>query len=120
MAIFVMLNNFFHDFAVAILFSALVIVSYLYKKYVNKDIATSDQLNILREIYTYLKRLIAIAWIVIIFGGIIRTVAYKEYEWIEAAGKGQITALIIKHILLVALVIWGIIIQKRLNKVFSK
>ena len=117
MAIFIMLNNFFHDFAVAILVSALVIVSYLYKTY-NNEIYSIEQTDIFRNMYNYLKRLMAVAWIVIILGGIVRTLTYKEYEWVEAAGKGQIAALIIKHILLITLVIWGIVIQTKLKKEF--
>jgi len=36
----------------------------------------------------------------------------------EAAGRGQIAALIIKHILLVSFVIGGTVLQLRLKKVF--
>ncbi len=114
MAIFVMLNNFFHDFTVALLFSSLFILSVMLKYY-EKD-GSLKNIEFFRHLYKSMTKVIIGSWIFIIVGGIIRTVNYYEYEWMEAAGKGQITALIIKHILLITLVVWGSIIHVRLKK----
>ena len=39
--------------------------------------------------------------------GVVRMLAYRTYEWSEAAGDSQITVLIVKHILLTAVFLWG-------------
>ena len=72
--------------------------------------------HIIFEIYNGFRVTIWVAWGWIIIGGIIRTLAYEQYEWMPAAGRGQIAALAVKHILLVSLVVWGSIIQTRLRK----
>ncbi|MFC1619940.1 hypothetical protein ACFL45_08345 [Candidatus Neomarinimicrobiota bacterium] len=114
MALFIMLNNFLHDFAVALLFAGLLALSYLYRK--THEQPGPDQHPFFLGIYRMFTRITLGCWAVIVVGGIIRTLAYSEYEWVEAAGHGQITALAVKHILLVALVIWGMILQLRLRR----
>lgn len=114
MAIFIMLNNFFHDFAVALLFASLLALSYLYRK--THELPAPEQRSFFLEIYRRFTRVTLGCWAFIVVGGIIRTLAYREYEWIEAAGRGQITALAVKHVLLVLLVIWGSFLQVRLRR----
>jgi len=114
MAIFIMLNNFFHDFAVAMLFVSLIALHYIYERVVKRD--NPDSFEIIFDVYNAFRKTIWVAWTWIIIGGIIRTLAYEQFEWMPAAGRGQIAALIVKHILLVSLVVWGSIIQTRLRK----
>ena len=40
----------------------------------------------------------------------------EQYEWLPAAGRGQVAALVVKHVMLVAFVIWGTVIQIRLKR----
>ncbi len=114
MAIFVMLNNFFHDFAVAVLFACLMVLAFVYRKMAAG--AGPELIAFFRDLYRWMSRLIVIAWVWIIVGGIVRTLAYEEYEWMEAAGKGQIIALAVKHVLLVSFVIGGTWLQLRLKR----
>ena len=114
MAIFIMLNNFFHDFSVAMLFVSLLGLSYIYR--ISANSFSEESAQVVLGIYTFFKKTILVAWIWIIVGGIIRTWAYEDYEWLPAAGRGQIAALIVKHILLVSFVIWGTYIQIRLKR----
>lgn len=114
MGIFVMVNNFFHDFAVGLLFASLLVVSHIHKAYGTDG--PEERIQFLRGLYGTFKKVILGCWVVIIAGGVVRTLAYREYEWMEAAGRGQTGALVIKHIILVALVVWGVIIQVRLKK----
>ncbi len=115
MAIFIMLNNFFHDFSVALLFTSLFMTAFLYSRVKNSP----EVYDFYRDMYGTLTHFIIGCWVFIIVGGAIRTWAYADYEWSEAAGRGQIAALIIKHILLVTLVVWGSILQYRLKKIFK-
>lgn len=111
-AILVMLNNLFHDFAVALLFASLLVLSFIYRK-------TREQgpLNpVARELAATFNKVVYACWAVIILAGIVRTLAYERFEWSDAAGRGQVAALVVKHMILVSLVVWGTYIQIRLRK----
>ncbi len=118
MSVFIMLNNFVHDFAVALLFSILLVMYWIYSQ-TKKDNFSSTK-DFAKKIFNYLNKSTIWIWALILFGGIIRTISYKEYEWSEAAGKNQIPALVVKHILLASLVIFGTMLQFRLQKIFKK
>ncbi len=117
MAVFIMLNNFFHDFSVALLFACLLVMTFVYRataiepSSVNRDFAYA--------LFRWLNKVIVGSWAFIIVGGVIRTLAYEQYEWMEAAGRGQVVALIIKHILLVSFVAGGTVLQLRLRRIFA-
>ena len=118
MAIFVMLNNFFHDFSVAILFACLMVLWFVFRMMAAQP--SPELVTFYRGLYAWMNRLILGAWAWIIVGGIIRTLAYEDYEWMEAAGKGQVAALVIKHILLVSFVVGGTWLQIRLKKMLKE
>lgn len=119
MGVFIMLNNFFHDFAVGLLFASLLVLSVLFHS-IREDKGSSARLDVALEISQTFNRVIIGCWGVILIGGVIRILAYKQYEWMEAAGRGQVTALILKHLLLVALILWGTVLQFRLRKHLRK
>ena len=58
--------------------------------------------------------LFSLAWT--LFFGIVRSLTYRQYEWVEAAGRDQVAALVIKHVILVTLVITGLVILYRLHR----
>ncbi len=113
MALMLLLNNFFHDFAVAILFACLMLLSFQLRALSKYGV---DYRSLFRDMYASINRLVIGAWVFIVVGGAVRTWAYKDYEWVEAAGKGQIAALVIKHILLVSLVVWGSWLQIKVRR----
>lgn len=113
-AILVMLNNLFHDFAVALLFASLLVLNFLYRKTREED--GSDWHQIVCRLAGIFNKVIYACWAGIILGGIVRTLAYERFEWNEAAGRGQIAALVLKHVVLVTLVVWGTYIQICLRK----
>lgn len=113
-AIFVMLNNLFHDFAVAMLSCSLILLMLIYRK--TQEQGNPVWMPFARDLAQSLNRLTRLCWLLLILGGIIRMIAYERFEWKEAAGNGQVTALLVKHVLLVALVAWGTMIQFRLKK----
>lgn len=117
MPIVIMLNNFLHDFVVALLFSVFLTMHWIYKKS-RSDPEKFDK-GFAKYVFIQIKRLSYYLWIFIIIGGVIRTINYREYEWLEAAGRDQIPALMLKHVLLVTFVIYGLIVQIRLNKIFK-
>ena len=52
-------------------------------------------------------------WIII--GGVPRTIFYVSFEWNHFADKQQVPALMVKHILMAVLVIWGVFAWRRLK-----
>ena len=113
-AIFVMLNNLFHDFAVALLFASLLVLSFIYRKTWQPDQPGWNP--VARNLASFFNKVIHACWVAIILGGVVRTLAYERFEWSEAAGRGQVAALVVKHVILVSLVVWGTYIQIRLRK----
>ncbi len=92
-----MMNNYFHDVATALLLASGVSMWVIYKRFGNSENpeVRAYFLRLYRSI-TSLARF-SLAWIIL--GGIPRTYFYKEFEWAQYAGKGQVPALIVKHVL---------------------
>jgi hypothetical protein len=72
--------------------------------------------ELLARFVRYSSRITWGALLFIIVGGIIRTATYRSFEWVEAAGKGQVAALIVKHIVLVGCTAAGIALQIRIAR----
>ena len=105
MAIVILLNNFLHDFSAAgWLFTTVVLWSILRKKNLDDTNRTAIA-DILKTLLVLMR--ISLAGIVIF--GLVRAIAYRDYEWSEAAGNSQITLLIVKHIILTIIFVPGLI-----------
>ena len=105
-ALLVMLNNYFHDLAVAFLFASSLMAHLVVRYWPGRP---SEELG---------RILMRVAWgslIWVLLGGVVRMIFYKEYEWLPKAGTAQVPALVAKHILLVSLTIWGLIGVLRLK-----
>lgn len=114
LALLVMLNNLLHDFAVALLFASLVALSVIYRRASMQGDPGSAP--VVRDLARFFNRVTYACWALILAGGVIRMLAYERFEWNEAAGRGQVAALVVKHAILVALIVWGTWIQLRLRK----
>ena len=112
-AILVMLNNFFHDLAVGILFANVLLSLFLIRQL--KERVPADE-GVLERFVRYSSRITWGALAFIIVGGIIRTATYRSFEWSEAAGKGQVAALVVKHIVLVGCTVVGVAFQIRMSR----
>lgn len=98
-AIAVMLNNYFHDLAVAFLFASTLVAHRVLRLGPGRPGA---------ELTRWLERVAwgSLAWV--IAGGAVRAWFYREYEWLPSAGRAQVPALLAKHVLLVAITVWGL------------
>jgi hypothetical protein len=111
MAILVLLNNFMHDFSAAgWLFCTLLLW------WILKQEGLIDSGPVVPGIIKLIINLMRISLGGIIVFGIIRALAYKQYEWSAAAGDSQVTLLIAKHILLTFVFILGVIYYRRAMK----
>ncbi len=109
-----MMNNYLHDVATALLASsafALVVLLRRYEATARGPEAGRLFLEI-AERMTKLARL-SLAWIVL--GGIPRTIWYADFEWANAAGRGQVAALVVKHVVALLMVILGVLFWRRLR-----
>jgi len=106
-AIAVMLNNYFHDLAVAFLFASSLLSWVVVKHWPGTPSP---------RVVTILQRVAwgSLAWVLI--GGAIRAWFYQEYEWSPRAGTAQVSALGVKHVILFALTVWGLIGVVRLQR----
>jgi hypothetical protein len=56
----------------------------------------------------------ALWWVVL--GGVPRTIFYTSFEWANAADKLQVPALMVKHVMMAAAVIWGVTAWRRMQR----
>ena len=118
MAILVMFSNYFHDLATAI-FAVSAVTAYLLQRTLAMQVASTAVQPVdrsLRPVVRGVQRMgyYSLAW-TLLFGSI-RGLTYREYEWVEAAGRNQVPALVVKHVFLVALVITGVVFLYRLRR----
>ncbi len=114
MGVFIMMNNYFHDVATALLLASGVVLWIILKKFGNNiDTAVAKYFISLYESITKLARF-SVTWIIV--GGIPRTIFYTRFEWSNAAGKGQVPALIVKHILMFVFVVVGAWLWVKLSR----
>jgi len=106
-AIIVMLNNYFHDLAVAFLFASTLMAHVVVRLWPEPP---SQRLG------TILRRVAwgSLVWVVL--GGAVRAWFYKEYEWLPRAGTAQVPALAVKHVFMFGLTIWGLAGVLRLKR----
>lgn len=110
-----MISNYFHDLAVAIL-AVSVLATYYIGRFLDdnpvRDLILPGLFNRLRLV-TYA----ALAYILV--GGAVRAYFFMDFEWNPAVGRGQVAALVIKHIILVTLTAVGIIVHIRYQKKYG-
>ena len=109
-AILVMLNNYFHDLAVAFLWASSLLAWVVVRHWPGKPS---------QEVAKILSRIAwgSLVWVLI--GGAIRAYFFKEYEWLPKAGTAQIPALAVKHVFLVGLTAWGLVGVVRLQRLLD-
>lgn len=103
-----MMNNYFHDVATALLAASAFTLWALAKLQDERPGEAHPQFFL--AAYRRMAALAKFSLVWIVLGGIPRTIFYMDFEWANAAGKGQVPALIVKHILmfiLVGLGVWG-------------
>lgn len=52
--------------------------------------------------------------------GLVRALVYRSFEWNQAAGQSQITLLIVKHLVLTVIFVFGLVYYIRAYKLVKK
>jgi hypothetical protein len=106
-AVLVMLNNYFHDLAVAFLWASSLLAWVVVGHWPGHP--SERVVRLLGRVAWG-----SLAWVLI--GGAIRAYFYREYEWLPKAGTAQVPALALKHVLLFGLTAWGLVGVVRLQR----
>ncbi|MDH5415427.1 MAG: hypothetical protein OEW87_14920 [Flavobacteriaceae bacterium] len=104
--ILVMMNNYFHDLAAGIVFVCGVTMYIMVKSATEAGSKEAKELAL--GVYPTLVHIIGGSIIFMLFAGVIRTFTYKEFEWANAVGVGQVYAIMVKHVILGAIFFYGI------------
>jgi len=110
-ALVVMLNNYFHDLAVAFLFASSLMAHLVVREWPGRP--SQHLVRTLRRVAWG-----SLAWVLL--GGVVRVIFYKEYEWLPKAGTAQVPALMVKHVVMVGLTVWGLIAVVKLQRKFPE
>jgi hypothetical protein len=108
MAIAIMLNNYLHDLATAV-FAVSAVAAWMLLRTETAQRSPAAVRDVAAGLWKV--GLFALAWT--LAGGVVRMLAFRQYEWMEAAGRGQVPALVVKHVILVTLVSVGIAVLVR-------
>jgi len=108
-----MMNKYFHDVATALLMASAFVLHVIVRIQAAMDtpVATLFFLKMHKQLVRFFR--FSLWWIII--GGIPRTIFYTSFEWNHFADKLQVPALMVKHILMAAAVIYGIRAWRRLK-----
>lgn len=99
-------NNYFHDVATGMMFTAAVALWIVMRMYVE-----SDDLKLAAfflRAYKAFSRFAMYSLIWVLLAGVPRLYFYMSFEWSTSVGDTQIPAIIIKHILMFAIVGYGL------------
>jgi hypothetical protein len=114
MDILIIMNNYLHDLASAVLLSSAVL-GFIFLKEAKKR-NSNETLAFFITSYQKLTYLAvgSLSWIIL--GGIVRTLAFTKYEWQPAVGASLVTALVFKHIIIFTAVFAGIYLWRKFGQ----
>lgn len=121
LAVFIMMNNYFHDVATAMLVACAIAMRVLLLGYEgNKG---PDTKAFFLRLYQGISKIVIASVIWIAAGGALRILTLSSYEWKNAVDKGHTPGLIAKYIIALAMVVAGsflwISLRKRANKIIN-
>jgi hypothetical protein len=110
-AIAIIINNYLHDVATAVLIATAALLWALDRAVQNDGAGP----GLLEAAYPRLKRVAQAALVWIVIGGIPRIVFFTRYEWDPAVVKGIVPALALKHVLMATAVVVGTVAWIRIG-----
>lgn len=110
--VLLIMNNYFHDVATAVMLSSAVILWVLGRRAREEG---PEAVRFLASAYPILTRFVLGALVWIIVGGIPRTIFFSQLEWDPAVTNFLVPALVVKHILMLAAVTTGALMWLRIR-----
>jgi hypothetical protein len=109
----VMMNNYFHDVATALMAACAFALHAIVRVQANMN--TPEATVFFLKTHKIMVKFFRFSLWWIIIGGVPRTIFYVSFEWNHFADKQQVPALMVKHVLMAAAVVYGIRAWRRLN-----
>ena len=109
----VMMNNYFHDVATALMAGSAFCLYALNR--VQESMGSHEATLFFLKAHRIMVKFFRFAFWWIIIGGVPRTIFYASFEWNHFADRMQVPALMVKHVLMAVLVIWGVYAWRRLK-----
>ena len=100
----IVLNNYFHDFAISLLFVSAV-AAVVVSRYAERDAGAGE---LFLFVYGPLSKLLAWTLVFIVFAALVRYMSFPRFELADAVRNGQVTPLKVKYFMLAALVLIGL------------
>lgn len=116
MAVLVLLNNFLHDFSAA----GWIVGAVLLWSILRKEIPDSGRGIAIVDILKTVLLLMRFSFAGIVIFGVLRAIAYKTYEWNAAAGQSQVTLLVVKHVILSLIFLFGLVYYIKAKRFIRK
>jgi hypothetical protein len=110
-----MMNNYLHDVATALLAASAFALWVMLRRFETAG-GGPDAARLFLAMHRSLSRLARLSLVWIVLGGIPRTIWYADFEWANAAGRGQVAALAVKHVVAFTLVGFGVAFWVRLRR----
>ena len=110
LGVFVMLNNFFHDFAVALFTCAVLGRGALWRAALGAPAVARPLVEALDR---FARRMTVASLVGLVLFGAVRVWGFERFEWIPAVGRAQVPALAAKHVLLASLLLYAVVTALR-------
>ena len=110
----IMMNNYFHDMATGLLVGSGFALHAILR--IQASMNTPQATLFFLKTNQHMVKLFKFALWWVVLGGVPRTIFYTSFEWANAAGNHQIAALGVKHVMMFAVVVWGVIAWRRMQK----
>ena len=114
----IMMNNYFHDMATGLLVGSGFALHAILR--IQGSMKSQEATLFFLKTNSHMKKLFKFALWWVVLGGVPRTIFYTSFEWANAADKLQIPALAVKHVMMFAAVVWGIVAWRRMQKKVDK
>jgi hypothetical protein len=110
----IMMNNYFHDMATGLLVGSGFALHAIIR--IVKTMNTPEAILFFLKTNRHMVKLFKFALWWVVLGGVPRTIFYTSFEWANAADKLQIPALAVKHVMMFAAVVWGVMAWRRMQQ----
>lgn len=118
-AVFIMMSNYFHDVATAMIMASSVAMWIILKIY--EDSSKPDARTFLVHLYQGISKMVIISWVWIVSAGLLRFITFNAYEWPNAVEKHQEYGLMVKYVIALAMMAGGawlwVIVAKRMKAI---
>lgn len=114
-AVFIMMSNYFHDVASAMIMACSVTMLLVLGRY--DRTAEPGAGTIIHRLYRGISKVVIFSWLWVLSAGLLRVMTFNEYEWPNAVIKHQEYALMVKYCLGLAMLgggafMWTIVRKK--------